>query len=206
MNRTQALSTRRAYSTLELLVTLALLGLLASFVLPLTRRVATRLEVRLAAGEVAGVLRRSRIFAIQHRENVAVRFYAPAGRRQPYTYALFRDGDGDGVRNNDIQSGVDPELQSKRPLSHLGSIVTFSIPTRLRPTEPFSNRLLSRLDDPIRFNRSDLASFDPLGGATPGTVYISDGRDSLAAVRVSNRSGRVRVLVYDARARTWRTD
>ena len=63
---------------------------------------------------------------------------------------------------------------------------------------------MDRLDDPIRFNQSDLASFDPLGTATPGSLYLTDRRSLLAAVRVTSRTGRIRVLRYDSRARTWR--
>ena len=62
---------------------------------------------------------------------------------------------------------------------------------------------MDRLDDPIRFNQSDLASFDPLGTATPGSLYLTDGQSRLTAVRVTSRTGRVRVLRYDSRARAW---
>lgn len=62
---------------------------------------------------------------------------------------------------------------------------------------------MDRLDDPIRFNQSDLASFGPLGTATPGTLYLTDRRSRLTAVRVTSRTGRVRVLRYDPGARTW---
>ena len=73
------------------------------------------------------------------------------------------------------------------------------------PADPGSpGRQLDRLDDPIRFNQSDLASFSPLGAATAGSVYLTDGRSRLAAVRVFNRTGKVRVLVYDPKERVWR--
>jgi len=62
---------------------------------------------------------------------------------------------------------------------------------------------MDRLLDPIRFNRSDLASFSALGAATPGSVYISDQRANLVAVRVTSRTGRVRLLHYDYKSRQW---
>ena len=62
---------------------------------------------------------------------------------------------------------------------------------------------MTKLDDPIRFNRSDLASFSPMGAATPGSVYISDQRSNLVVVRVTSRTGRVRVLRYDYDTEVW---
>jgi hypothetical protein len=49
-------------------------------------------------------------------------------------------------------------------------------------------------DDPIRFGRSDILSFSPLGTATPGTFYLA-GEDSQGAVRVTT-NGRVRLLLW----------
>ena len=63
---------------------------------------------------------------------------------------------------------------------------------------------MDRLDDPIRFNRSDLASFSPSGAATPGSLYISDQRSNLVVVRVTNRTGSVRLLRYDFQTESWR--
>ena len=62
---------------------------------------------------------------------------------------------------------------------------------------------MERLDDPIRFNRSDLASFSPIGSATPGSLYLSAGRHHLVAVRVTSRSGRVRLELYDYDRQSW---
>ena len=59
-------------------------------------------------------------------------------------------------------------------------------------------------DDAIRFNSSDLASFSPMGGSTPGTVYLTDGQSQLAAVRVTGRTGKVKVVVYDFGAEVWK--
>ena len=63
---------------------------------------------------------------------------------------------------------------------------------------------MDRLDDPIRFNRSDIASFGPLGGSTPGSLYVTDSIRHLAAVRVFGRTGKVKVLRWDAVEDRWR--
>jgi hypothetical protein len=46
-----------------------------------------------------------------------------------------------------------------------------------------------------------MLSFSPLGTATPGTFYVTNGRLQ-AAVRVTGGSGRVRLMVY--RGKKWR--
>ena len=63
---------------------------------------------------------------------------------------------------------------------------------------------MDRLDDPLRFNNSDIASFSSLGGSTPGSAYVTDGQSELAAARVLSTTGKVRVWVYERRADRWR--
>ena len=55
--------------------------------------------------------------------------------------------------------------------------------------------------DPIRFGRSDILSFSPLGTATPGTFYLA-GDGAQAAVRVTGGSARVRLMIW--RGDPWR--
>jgi len=74
------------------------------------------------------------------------------------------------------------------------------------PTLDHSGRRLGNLGDPIRFNRSDLAVFSPLGEATPGSAYLTDSQRGLAAVRLFGRTGKVKVLLYDPDTETWRLD
>ncbi len=125
--------------------------------------------------------------------------------RRGVTFTLYRDGDGDGVRTADIRTGVDPALQPPRRLTHLGGGVRFGFPPGPAPRDPGDPaRRLDRLVDPIRFNRSDIASFSPLGASTPGSLYLTDGRWHLSVVRLFGRTGKVKVLRYDRRAETWR--
>ena len=90
-----------------------------------------------------------------------------------------------------------------KPLQFFGRAVKFGFPPGPPPTEVGSRRPMDRLDDPIRFNDSDLASFGPIGTSTPGSLYLTDG-EHLLVVRVLNRTGKVGVLAYDAAARVWR--
>ena len=190
------------FSIVEMMVYFSVVMLVAGTVLPLVIEWSSALRVELAAGEMTGVLHRARIFAAQHNTKVAVKF-----RTEPngvVTHALYRDGDGDGVLNADITAGIDPEVRPPRRLAHLDGRVRFGFP-RKPPRDPGDpRRRLDRLHDPIRFNRSDLASFNPLGTATPGTIYVTDGRRRVSAVRVNNRSGKISVLHYDPDSEIWR--
>ncbi len=176
--------------------------LAAGLLLPPILRLSSAGRVRLAAGELTGVLRLARAHAIRHSARVGVKFRVGPERVE---WALYRDGDGDGVLTRDIDSGVDPQVAPTRTLTHLGRHVRFGFPPGRPPRDPGDpRRRLRRLDDPIRFNRSDIASFSPIGGSTPGSLYITDGLARLAVVRVFGRTGKVRVLVWDRSADRWR--
>jgi prepilin-type N-terminal cleavage/methylation domain-containing protein len=191
-----------AMSLIEVLMALAVLGLILALGLPELWNGFADLRVRLAAGEVAGVMHQARIYAMRHSANVALRFETQ-GRQVFWT--LYRDGDGDGVRTNDILRGVDPAVGPPSHLAHFGDRVKFGFPRGPAPREISDPRKTMRsLDDPIRFNGTDLASFSSLGTATPGTVYLTDGRKMLYATRVSNLSGKVTIWRYVMERQEWR--
>ena len=196
-------ASQRGMTLVELLVVVSLAGLLLAIGLPRLIAAAGGVTVRLAADEVLMALRETRIVGLRLGTYVGVKFRSDADGN--VTYTLYRDGDGDGIRTADIESGVDPALGVPRRLQHFGRTVRFGFPPGPPPRDPGDlSRRLDRLDDPIRFNRSDIASFSPLEGATPGTVYLTDGERRLAAVRVTGRTGRVRILVYDPDRQVWR--
>ena len=69
------------------------------------------------------------------------------------------------------------------------------------PSSP--GHYLDRIDDPIRFNSSDICSFSPVGESTPGSVYLWDRRNRMAVVRVFGQTAKVRVLYYRRGERKW---
>jgi type II secretory pathway pseudopilin PulG len=194
---------QEGFHIVELIVTLAVMGLVLSLGAPPLLRASGDLRLHLAVQDLVGVLRLTRSYAIRHSANVAVKFRTAGDGT--VTFTLYRDGDGDGVLNRDINSGVDPQVKPPRRLAHLGRGFGFGFPPGPPPMDPSSpRRRMDRLDDPIRFNQSDLASFSALGTATPGSLYVTDRQSRLAAVRITSRTGRVRVLRYDPAARAWR--
>ena len=187
---------------LELLVCLALLSTIALIGFPSLLSGSAGLRVDLAAQELVGALRLARATAVRQGAYVGIKLYPrPGGAVE---WQLHGDGDGDGVRTADIQRGVDPAIGPRRVFAHFGRDVGFGFPEGLVPRDPGDpRRRLDRLEDPVRFNRSDIASFGPLGTATPGSLYLR-ARNHLVVVRVFGRTGKVRILRYDARQELWR--
>jgi len=156
--------------------------------------------VGLAADECVVALRKARQLAISESSKVGLKFRTEGDR---YSYTLYRDGDGDGLLTVDIDSGVDPELVPLRMLAHMGADVRFGFPEGVVPADPGSpGSPLDRLDDPIRFGNSDIASFSPLGESTPGSLYLTGG-GHLFAVRVFGRTGKVKVIRYERESDSW---
>ena len=195
--------TARGYTLLDLLLVIAISSLLAFITVPRFEYWAGGVQVRIAAQQVAHSLGEARMRAIRYQQKVAVKFREDDDNR--ITLALYRDVDGDGVRNQDIDAGVDELLKAPRRLVYGTRNIQFGFPPGEAPTDPSNHRRrVTRTFDPIRFNRSDLASFTSLGTATPGTVYLTDGRYHLAAVRVTHVSAKVTILLYDRKLERWR--
>ena len=195
--------TESGFQLVELLVTAAVAMIAVGIATPPVLEWAAARQVRLAAAEVGSALALARAYAVTHAVHVGVKFRVAGSGAVSWT--LHRDGDGDGVRTNDIDAGVDPQVAPARHLLHFGRQVRLGFPPGVPPRDPADpRRRLDRLDDPIRFNRSDIASYNPLGGSTPGSVYVTDGRSRLAALRVLAATGRMRVIVYDAQTEEWK--
>jgi prepilin-type N-terminal cleavage/methylation domain-containing protein len=198
-------SSQQGFQLPELLVVLAIVLLMLTLGAPPLFQISGDARLRLAAEELVGALRLARSWAVRHDANVALKFRTDADGT--VTFTLYRDGNGNGVLNREIDSGVDPQVEAPRRLTALGRGAGFGFPPGLSgspPTDPGSPGHPLDESDPIRFNQSDLASFSPLGTATPGSLYLTDGVKRLVAVRVASPAGRVRVLTWDAARRLWR--
>lgn len=202
MTQPPSRSARRAFTLVDVLGVLAIMGILTALAMPNLRKAQENLELRLAAEEVAGVLRQARRYAVMHNVHVGVKFHNDETRGVVYMQ-VYRDGDGDGVRSRDIESGDDPPVAVAMPLTHQGRVY-FGFPEGPMPREINGRRRITRREDPIRFNRSDIASFGPLNTATPGTLYLTDGTLRIAAVRISSRSARLRIYYWNRGTGVWR--
>lgn len=187
----------RGFSLLEVLAVVAIIAIIALCAAPSFGSYRRRASVVSQANELREIFRAVRSRAIARSSHAGVKFVRSG---EQWTYALYDDGDGDGIRTDDINSGVDSRYAGPKVLTqfHLATIALLPYPIRDPDGDP-----LPPTSSPVQFNRSTICSFAASGTGTPGTIYISDGGGELYAVRVYGASGRVRMLRYDGGRKRW---
>ena len=118
-----------------------------------------------------------------------------------YSYAVYVDGNRNGVLSRDIQSGIDRLIVPAERLPDQFPGVEFGAIPGLPPVDPGGT---APGTDPIRLGSADMASFSAAGTSSSGTVYIRSRRDAQYAVRIFGETGKTRMLKYDARTRLWK--
>ena len=115
---------------------------------------------------------------------------------------VYEDANGNGVLTADIKAGIDRLVAGPYWMRGKHPHITFSFLKNFKGLDP-SGSPIGNLADPIRFGRSDICSFAPDGGASPGSVYLSNGVDRQAVVRVSPASGKIQVFDWLPGKRKW---
>lgn len=188
------------FSLLELCATVAIIGILALCTAPAFANYRRRASVVAAADELRSIFRGVRARAIARNRHCGVKFVKNGAE---WTYSLHEDGDGDGIRNDDIDRGVDHRYFGPAIVMRSARLATIGLlATTVRDPD---GDPLGPTASPVQFNRSTLCSFSPTGKGTPGSVYLVDGAGQLFVARVYGASGRVRVLRYQATLRKWET-
>jgi prepilin-type N-terminal cleavage/methylation domain-containing protein len=183
----------RGYSLPEILTVIAIIGICVMAVTPAFFSMRQRMGVRIAAAQMRAIFARVRITAIARHRHVAVKFLRIGNAWQ---YAVFEDGNGNGVRNAEITSGVDRLLEPYRIVLNGDRVSQIGLPLRAIP-DPSGSGSVSPTASAVRFNNSTLCSFTPLGTATSGSIFLTDGREGAAALIVNGPSARIRVVVLE---------
>ena len=186
------------YSLLEILTVVAIIGTIAAVTVPAFGTIQRRAALRAAASELRGIFHVARSRAISRHVNCGVKFSLVGGEWQ---YALYDDGDGDGVRNDDISRGIDRRASESRPALRESRAVSIGVIDRSF-VDPDGERTAPSAS-PVRFNRSSICSFSPFGESTPGTIYLTDRGDQLYAVRVYGNTASIRTLRYEVKSGRW---
>jgi len=123
---------------------------------------------------------------------------------ETWSYEFFEDGDGDGLRSDDIAAGRDRRTGGLVRLADHFEGVDFGLLEVSVPEVPPGTGRLAPGSDPVRFGRSEIVSFTPHGTSSSGSFYVSDRRRVLFAVVLYGGTGRIRTLRYDRELGGWR--
>jgi len=170
-------------------VACGLVGLLAAFSIPNFRAYQRRAHIAGAARVFSGEFRKAHSMAVRGGVYTALRF-EPTD--DGIDFSVYADGNHNGVLSADIKKGLDRRVAGPFPLHGNAPGVQVGLLPGIPALPPDTGSLKG--EDPIRFGKSDILSFSPLGTSTPGTFYLA-GDGAQGAVRVTNNA-RVRLLLW----------
>ena len=185
------------FSYLELMFVMAFVVTLTGVAVPQTLTGLDDLRASGATRYVSARLHQARSEAVMRSADVAMQFVLS---ERGYTFAVYVDGNRNGVRSRDIERGVDRRLGAMERLGDSFSGVEFGAVADLPAIDPDGS---TPGDDPIRLGSSGLATFTALGTARPGSLYIRSRRGHQYAIRILGVTGRTRMLRFNARTRHW---
>lgn len=176
------------YTLLEVLFTVMLVCTLAGISIPSVLAAVDRSRGAGAARYIGSRMALARARAVGRSTMVALRFETgPRGT----AFSMVEDGNGDGVRTQDINQGIDRVIEAPVLLSDLFPGASIGI----APGTPATNA--------VALGGTSLLSFSPSGTATSGSVYVV-GRDRTQwVVRVLGVTARARVLRYERATNGW---
>jgi type II secretory pathway pseudopilin PulG len=186
-----------AFSLIELLFVLGTVAALGAATVPQISRSIDDMRARGAARYVATRLQQVRMDAVLRSRDMAMRFTAT---ESTYSFAVYADGNRNGVRTDDIQRGIDRSVHAAERLSDQFRGVDFGAAPGLPPVETGGTPPGT---DPIRLGAGNLMTFTRTGTATPGSLYIRGRGTAQYVIRVFGETGRTRVLSFNPRSRTW---
>ena len=182
----------------ELSAALAVIGLALAAGLPALASSLGRERLAGALRDVGRELVAARWSALATGRSTGLRFVRDAAGR--LAWGVHADGDGDGLRSADIDGGTDPLLRrGALPTPLRAGLAAGPVPEALPPQSGW----LDRPEDPIKFGAADLAVFAPAGSATPGSLYLTDGHQSVALV-LNGVTGRLRLFRLQVGSTAWK--
>jgi len=191
----------RGYTLAELLAVLAIVAMAVAVALPAAAMLRDGGRAAAGARTMATLLSAQRWKSVAGHRIRGLQFRKVGSR---WTWREVADGNGNGLRTAEITRGVDPVVSIDQELERLVSDVRLGIPPGgPYPEAPPGTDMLTAADDPVRFGRADLVSFSPVGAASSGTIYVTDGRSGLYAVVLFGPSARLRVWRFRPEERRW---
>jgi Tfp pilus assembly protein FimT len=191
----------RGVTFLEAVVFLALVGLVAAVAVPALGDMRASALTAAGARHLAVTLHALRWKSVAQGRGHGLLF-VEAG--QGWVWYEVRDGNGNGLRTAEVRAGTDPTLAGPHRLEDVATGVSLGFPPGgPYPRIPPGAGWISRRDDPVRIGNTDLLTFSPVGTASSGTLYVTDGRERLYAVVLYGRTARIRVWRYSEARAQW---
>jgi hypothetical protein len=122
------------------------------------------------------------------------------------TFGVFVDGDGDGVRQTDVDNGIDVPLDGTGTASIAQYFAAVAVRVATDVPAPDDNGVVAADSDPVRIGNSNFLSLHPIGTSTSGTIYLAGEGGTQVCVRVFGATGRVRVLWFNRGGGVWRQE
>jgi prepilin-type N-terminal cleavage/methylation domain-containing protein len=189
---------QRGFSLTELLTALAIIGFFVSLSVPAFVNYQRQSAVRAATAEIRSIFHFARSRAIARRRNSGLQFTM---NNAQWHYAVCDDGNGDGIRNDDLAKGIDRCVDVPKPVVRESRFATIGVPGDAIK-DPDGDPLLPT-SAPVQFGNSRICSFSPLGESTSGTIYLTNRNGDVYAVRVFGATAKIRVLRYDRPSARW---
>ena len=191
----------KGYTLAELVAVLAIVAMAVAVTLPAAA------TLRDAGRAAAGARMMATLLSSQRWKSVAghrVRGLQFRKIRERWSWREVADGNGNGLRTAEVTRGIDPVLGPDDVLENRVPDVRLGIPPGgSYPEAPPGTDRLTSADDPVRFGRSDLVSFSPVGSASSGTIYVTDGRRGFYAIVLFGPTARLRVWRFRPEERRW---
>jgi len=185
-------------SLVEVLIATAVALILGAISVPALNARRGSLHAAGAARHVASLVHATRAEALKRGVHVAMVFRSSS---EGYRFAMFADGNYDGVRSADMAAGTDRQVSAWVRIGDQFPGTAFGIVPGV--ADPDSGSSLS--GSPLKLGGSSMLSFGPAGGATSGTLYVRGPADQQYAVRLLGATGRSRLLRFDFGERRWVT-
>lgn len=191
---------QRGMTVVEAVVVLILIGLATAVALPAFDDAHRNAALRAVTETIRSQMWRARAHATTTGAATALVFdHLDDGR---WHCRIVQDGDGDGIRRSDITAGRDLPIDRLVELEADRAGLGF-IPEGPIPDPDGSGTLGGNLDDPVRAGAGDILTFTAQGTSTSATLYFTDGRDRMRAIRIFGVTGRFRTLKWRVGEERW---
>jgi len=185
----------KGFSLLEMILVVAILGILAAIVFPNAYRIYYASDFNTEVISMLSEMRAIRFTAMAQSNYIGIIFYNVASK---WYYIVVKDGNDNGIRIKDISDGIDKimkgpiECISNSKTAEVG-ILDSNIP-QIPPEQGYLD-----INDPIKFGKSDIFSCSNIGTCSSGTIYFSSKQlKEMKAIRVFGPTAKFTLWSYNS--------